>query len=161
MLFLVCESGCSGKGKNYEVPAAICGISIERSTLKQLLPDGDKLRTVSDHTARVPEHRFCDVYVDDHTALSTEGVWEKAGFTAQQAAKDKLIFQTRSEKGGKYAVWEYGAATVIDCANVKQKAARFSIEVELVDHEGDKGEKIAKFLSGFAAGYKKTLSCEN
>jgi hypothetical protein len=100
------------------------------------------------------------VIVDGDIELSSEGAWRKAGYTVKDAAKDALAFNYRATSGGKYAVWDDGAATVFDCESSRQGAARFSIEFHVVHPKGKIEDKAERFIADYAEAYRKTVSCE-
>lgn len=158
LLFTLC--GCSGDGKSYAVPEKICGVPVQEDALRDLLPTGAELKTEESHTSGIPERRHCGVLVDGNVELTSEGVWRKDGFTAEDAAKDTLAFNTESRRGGVLQVWKDGATTVFDCGNPKQKAERFSIELKVVRPDGDMSGELERYLVSYMKAYQKVLPCE-
>ncbi|PAZ14874.1 hypothetical protein CLM62_16785 [Streptomyces sp. SA15] len=160
LVSLLALSGCSGEDKSYSTPSSICGVSVDKDALKGLLPAGNKLTVKASANHEKPETRFCNVIVDGDIELSSEGAWRKAGYTAKDAAEDALAFNYRATGGGRYAVWDDGAATVFDCRNSAQDAARFSVEFHVVHPQGKIEGKVERFIGDYAEAYRKTVSCE-
>ncbi|MFB7917701.1 hypothetical protein [Streptomyces sp. NPDC056061] len=158
---LLAVGGCSGDEKSYSVPEVLCGVPVRRDMLKDLLPDGARLKIEESHTYDVPEYRFCDVVIDGKVELSSEGVWRKAGFTAEDTAKAALVFNTEPRQGGKFQVWKSGATTAFECRNARQKAGAFSLEVRVVRPEGNMADKVERYLASYAEEYRKILPCES
>ncbi|MFF9803344.1 hypothetical protein ACF1G3_38945 [Streptomyces rochei] len=152
-------AGCSGEEKNYAVPEKLCGAQVSPELTENLLPSGDEIRVVEEESNTSSPHQFCRILVDDKVELSTEGAWQPAGTTAKEAAEKSLVFGTQATEGGKFAIGERRAVTVVDCKNSKYKAERFSVELEVNQPEGEVGEKMQSFLSAFSESYLKTLPC--
>ncbi|MFJ9817997.1 hypothetical protein ACIRU3_22595 [Streptomyces sp. NPDC101151] len=98
--------------------------------------------------------------VDGDIEWASEGAWRKAGYTVKDAAKEALAFNYRTTGGGKYAVWDDGAATVFDCENSRQGAARFSVEFHVVHPQGKIDDKAERFISAYAKAYRKMVTCD-
>ncbi|GHH88015.1 hypothetical protein GCM10018793_66010 [Streptomyces sulfonofaciens] len=160
LVALLTLSGCSSNDRNYQVPSALCKVPVKASTLRDILPPGNKLTVAKSSAGVVPDSLFCSVDIDGRVELSMEGRWQKADLTAQQAAEQQLVFNAHPEQGGRYAVWNDGATTIIDCKNARQKAEHFSIAAQVENPDGDVGDKMVRFLASYAEGYKKTLPCE-
>lgn len=155
-------SGCSaGEKKNYTVPQELCGAKVTPGLTSALLPVGDKLRVEPSQSGGPSPRQFCDVLVDGNIELKVEGGWQPSGTTAQQAASKALTFGTRSTEGGRFALSDDKAFTVVDCANAEHKAGRFSFEVAVAHPDGDVGEKTQRFLAAFSESYAKKLPCRN
>ncbi|WP_150130469.1 hypothetical protein [Streptomyces sp. 150FB] len=157
---------CSGEGQKYEIPKKLCDAPVDNNLLKPLLPDGRKVETLKEFSKVSPPHQFCDVMVDGDIDLSTEGIWQKSGFTAKDAAKQTLVFNTRSTQHGTFEVWDTGAITVFDCKTEKWNTpryslrSRYSLRVYAPRTEENLGDQIERFLTVYAKEYRKTLHCQ-
>ncbi|MFD8421838.1 hypothetical protein [Streptomyces sp. NPDC059466] len=161
-LALLPLAGCSsGDDKAYSVPDKLCGVPAKPELTKELLPGGDKLKVVKPQAPGEVPRPYCAVVVDGDIELSIEGRWQPAGTTAEQAAEQSHSFNLRPADGGRFALWDDEAFTVIDCRNTKYKSERFSIRAELVHADGDMSKKLQRFLGPFSESYRKTLPCES
>ncbi|MFJ5269051.1 hypothetical protein [Streptomyces sp. NPDC088358] len=161
-LALLTLAGCSsGDDKAYTVPDQLCGVPAKQELTKELLPGGDKLRVVKSQTAGPAPDQYCTVHVDSDIELVVEGMWQPAGTTAEQAAEKSHSFNLRPADGGRFALWDDEAFTVVDCKNTKYKSERFSIEARLIHSDGDMSKKLQRFLGPFSESYRKTLPCES
>ncbi|MFD8421839.1 hypothetical protein [Streptomyces sp. NPDC059466] len=161
-LALLPLAGCSsGDDKAYAVPDKLCGVPAKAELTKELLPGGDKLRIVKSHTAEAVPAYYCKALIDGDVELAIEGIWQPAGATAEQAAAKSHSFNLRPADGGRFALWDDEAFTVVDCKNTKYKSERFSIRAELVHADGDMSKKLQRFLGPFSESYRKTLPCES
>jgi hypothetical protein len=133
---------------------------MDKDLLKPLLPDGRKVETLKEFSKVPPPHQFCKIMVDGDIDLSMEGIWQKSGFTAKDAAKQTLVFNTRSTQRGTFEVWDTGAITVFDCKNAKWNASRYSLRVYAPRTEENLGDQIERFLTVYAKEYRKTLHCQ-
>jgi hypothetical protein len=156
-------SGCSkGEKKNYTVPEKLCGAAVAPDLTSALLPPaGDKLRVTQSRSGGPAQHHFCDVLVDGNIELAVKGVWRPSGTTAKQAADKELVFNSRSSDGGRFALSDDKAFTVVDCKNSEHKAERFSFEVTVAHPAGDISKKMQHFLAAFSESYRKTLPCQS
>ncbi|MCF6526264.1 hypothetical protein [Streptomyces sp. JJ36] len=166
---LVAVAACGGEERAYEVPDELCGVPVRPGLLEPLLPPGDELRQEKSSFGVSPGLQGCMVFVDGDVALDVTGKWRAAGHTAKEAASNPgpdLI------EGGRYALWNRGAATVVPCRVPGQevveadggdegKAELFSLEVEATKAE-DGTEKAMKALIGpYAEAYRETLPCRD
>ncbi|MER5403404.1 hypothetical protein [Streptomyces sp. NPDC002769] len=154
--------GCSsGDDKAYTVPDQLCGVPAKPELTKELLPGGDKLRIIKSQTAESVPDYYCKALIDGDVELSIEGVWQPAGTTAEQAAEKSHSFNLRRADGGRFALWDDKAFTVVDCKNTKYKSERFSLEARLIHSDGDMSKKLQRFLGPFSESYRRTLPCES
>ncbi|GHF09141.1 hypothetical protein GCM10014715_76260 [Streptomyces spiralis] len=155
-------SGCSeGEKKSYTVPEKLCGAAVAPDLTSALLPAGDKLRVTQSSSGGPATHEFCDVLVDGNIELAIKGVWRPSGTTAKQAADKELVFNSRSTDGGRFALSDDKAFTVVDCKNTEHKAERFSFEVTVAHPTGDISQKMQRFLAAFSEAYHTTLPCQS
>ncbi|NED37373.1 hypothetical protein [Streptomyces sp. SID8499] len=153
-------TGCSAGGKkNYTVPEELCGASVAPRLTSDLLPAGDKLRVTPSHSGGPSPRQFCNVLVDGDIELTVEGVWRPSGTTAEQAASKELTFESRSTDGGRFALSDDKAFTVVDCANTDYKAGKYSFEVTVSHPDGDVGGKMQRFLAAFSESNARKLPC--
>lgn len=161
-LALLPLAGCSsGDDKAYTVPDRLCGVPAKPELTKELLPGGDMLKIVKSQTVEAVPDYYCKALIDGDVELSIKGVWQPAGTTAVQAAEKTHSFNLRPADGGRFALWDDQAFTVVDCENTKYKAERFSIEAELIHADGDMSKKLQRFLGPFSEAYRKSLPCES
>ncbi|MBC2869798.1 hypothetical protein [Streptomyces mexicanus] len=155
-------SGCSeGEKKNYTVPEKLCGAAVAPDLTRALLPAGNKLRATQQHVGGPAQKYYCDVLVDGNIELVVKGVWRPSGITAKQAADKELVFNSRSSDGGRFALSDDKAFTVVDCKNSEHKADRYSFEVVVAHPAGDVSKKMLRFLAAFSESYRKMLPCQS
>ncbi|MET8410185.1 hypothetical protein ABZV34_19145 [Streptomyces sp. NPDC005195] len=161
-LALLTLAGCSsGDDKAYTVPDQLCGVPAKPELTKELLPGGDKLGIIKSQTAEAVPDYYCKALIDGDVELAIEGIWQPAGTTAEQAAAKGHSFDLRPADGGRFALRDDKAFTVVDCKNTEYKAERFSIEARLIHSDGDMSKKLQRFLAPFSDAYRKTLPCES
>lgn len=155
--------GCSGGGRGYAIPAKVCGIPVQKSSIAPLLPDGSELREVPGGTSGTD--KGCDVLVDDRTTLSVYQEYvdkpydpmadlESHKFT-HRAPFRKLPFP------GKGAVGD-------DNSMISTKCGRPEIAYLIVDIRGDKKvnsdvkqrrKDIQRFTELVVPNIKQKLNC--
>ncbi|GAA2606972.1 hypothetical protein [Streptomyces lienomycini] len=84
---LMALAGCSGtkSERSYDIPEKLCGTLVDRETISELLPAGEKI-TVQKKTP-VPSRQRCQVSVDDEVALKVSQEWWKAGSNVTDVAR--------------------------------------------------------------------------
>ncbi|MEU3283163.1 hypothetical protein [Streptomyces antibioticus] len=109
--------GCSKQGYDYAIPPKICGIGVDESALKPILPTGKEGKT-TDSGSQDFEHRICRVIVDKDRALSLSILRDWGGVDAFDDWKkefDNLRRVAPKEDVANAAVADDGAVATLKC----------------------------------------------
>ncbi|WP_405795394.1 hypothetical protein [Streptomyces sp. NBC_01506] len=157
-------SGCGeGAKKEYAIPTSLCGVSVDQELLEPLLPPGKKIEVRNDPYAKGVPRTACVARVDGDVWLTVYGEWREAGFTALQAAEDKVVgggsFGTA--ENGKVYSWNRGAATAFPCRSEDWGAYSAAVEVVERDDREANVKALETFITPYGEALAKTLPCED
>jgi hypothetical protein len=110
--------GCSVERRDYEVPSALCGVSVNREVVSDLLPSGDRIKIEEKHP--VYRRSECQVNVDGKAALILSQEWWEDGDTIVDVAASvpQLESAKLTDDGGSYISTGTGAVMkVADCTS--------------------------------------------
>jgi hypothetical protein len=147
------------EGLSYPVPDNMCGIPVDKDVLESLLDDGDKLEqdTGGDTLA---EGQFCHMYVDGNDSVVSDADWRENGYELRDLFEFYDVKGLRYFKGGRYASWNYGVATVIPCPGVSEKGDVLSVEVNDIRWNRKSQAQLEKLVPAYFDAYKKKLGCQ-
>ncbi|WP_143662367.1 hypothetical protein [Streptomyces sp. Amel2xC10] len=117
---ILLASGCSKPGYDYAIPTKLCGIKVDESTLKPILPHGKEGRAVDPGTNDFYFHN-CSIIVDKKRALNVSIMRDTEGRDIDDFLpywkKEFKNLKTVSSSGDteRAGVGDNGAAAKIKC----------------------------------------------
>ncbi|MEV5310450.1 hypothetical protein [Streptomyces sp. NPDC052610] len=148
------------EGLSYPVPDNICGIPADKEVLKSLLDDGDKLEQDTGHFS-LAEGQFCHMYVDGNESVISDAGWHENGYELRDLFQGNEPEGLRYLKGGAYASWDRGVATVISCPRVSEEGDVVSVEVRDMNWNEESQVLLEKLAPSYFDAYKKRLGCQS
>lgn len=148
----------SNNGVSYTAPDNICGISANKKVLLSLLGDGRELKQDSGYFS-ITEGQFCHMYVDGNDALVSDAAWHTDTYKLRDLFQDYEVKGLRYLKGGQYASWHRGVATVISCPGASKKGDVVSLEVRDMRWNADSQSLLEQLVPSYFKAYKKKLGC--
>jgi hypothetical protein len=155
---VACDS--QKEGLSYPVPDNICGVPADKEVLKSLLHDGDELEQDSGHFS-LTEGQFCHMYVDGNDSVISDGKWHESGYSLKEYFRDYEVKGLRYFRGGEFASWNSGVATVLSCPGVSKEGEVLSIEVGDIRPDEKSQELLEKLVPSYFDAYKKKLGCKS
>ncbi|MFD7700967.1 hypothetical protein [Streptomyces caelestis] len=161
-LISISLTACSSpkEGLSYPTPDNICGIPADKEVLEGLLHDGDELEQNTGHFS-LTEGQFCHMYVDGNDSVISDANWHESGYSLRDYFWDYEVEGLRYFRGGKFASWESGVATVISCPGVSEEGDVLSIEVGDIRHNEKSQDLLEKLVPSYFDAYKKKLGCQS
>jgi hypothetical protein len=148
------------KGLSYPVPNNICGIPADKEVLESLLDDGENLEQDTGHFS-FTEGQFCHMYVDGNDSVVSDARWHENGYELRDHFLTYEVKNLRYIKGGKYASWHFGVATVIPCPGVSDEGDVLSVEVNDIQWNDKSQDLLEKLVPSYFDAYKKKLGCHS
>ncbi|MHC5704312.1 MULTISPECIES: hypothetical protein [Streptomyces] len=127
---LAALTGCSEEpqqARKYSVPASLCGIAVQPTSLAPFLPGGSSLSTAE--ASPVKGTKRCEVRVDGKPALTASQDWREKNARITAVALDtKHIDMAEYETTGSYLYEAGGAVARVDpCRNPSFTGDMFAI----------------------------------
>lgn len=156
MALAACDS--TKEGLSYPAPGNICGIPADNKVLESLLDDGDELEQDAGPFS-LAQGQFCHMYVDGNDSVVSDGNWHEDGYELRDLFQDYEVKNLRYSRGGAYASWHRGVATVIPCPGVSEKGDVVSVEVKDMRWDEESQALLEKLIPSYFDAYKKKLGC--
>ncbi|MEU3733562.1 hypothetical protein AB0E81_29810 [Streptomyces sp. NPDC033538] len=148
----------SGEGLSYSAPDNICGIPADKKVLEALLHDGDKLEQDTGYFT-LTEGQFCHMYVDGNDSVVSDATWKESGYELSDLFEYYDVKDVRYFKGGEYASWNYGVATVIPCPGISEKGDVMSVLVKDIRWNEKSRSLLKQLVPAYFDAYKEKLGC--
>ncbi|MER6349517.1 hypothetical protein ACWC10_21270 [Streptomyces sp. NPDC001595] len=143
---------------SYPVPDDICGIAADKGVLEALLDDGEEFEQDSGHFS-LEEGQICHMYVDGNESVMSIADWNEKGYELPDLFQGDEPEGLRFIKGGTYASWDFGVATVIACPGVSEEGDVVSVEVTDMKWDEESRALLEKLVPSYFDAYKKELGC--
>ncbi|MFC5957010.1 hypothetical protein ACFP51_21800 [Streptomyces pratens] len=148
----------SDDGLSYNAPDNICGLPADKKVLENLLDDGEKLEQNTGFFTFI-EGQTCHIYVDENDSVVSDATWHESGYELRDLFEYSDVKGVRYFKGGKYASWESGVATIIPCPGVSEKGDVLLVEINDIRWNDKSQELLEKFVPSYFDAYKEKLDC--
>ncbi|MER7056718.1 hypothetical protein [Streptomyces sp. NPDC000351] len=145
-------------GLSYDTPDNICGIPANKNVLKSLLDDGNKLKQDTGYF-NLMEGQFCHMYVDGNDSVVSDAAWHGSDYDLRDLFQDYDLKGVRYIKGGTYASWHRGVATVISCPGVSNEGNAVSVEVRDMKWNEESQPLLERLAPSYFDAYKEKLGC--
>ncbi|MFF0168036.1 hypothetical protein [Streptomyces prasinus] len=157
IILTACSS--SNDGLSYPAPDNICGIPADKKVLESLLDDGGELEQDTGHFT-LEEGQFCHMYVDGNESVVSDAEWHESGYRLRDHFLTYEVKDLRYLRGGEYASWNFGVATVISCPGVSEKGDVIAVEVNDLKWNKNSQALLEKLVPSYFDAYKKKLGCQ-
>ncbi|WP_225823235.1 hypothetical protein [Streptomyces naphthomycinicus] len=153
-------AGCSGSDakKEYDVPRAFCGVSLDPGLTSPFLPSGKKIKV--GQTRPVPSRKNCRADVDGHWALALNLEWweEDVSSTLVASGNPQLRKAGLSPDGGFYS--GTGAVVLVKgCENPGHAKQLLYTSVQAGDPDLGDTAAMKKLATAFTQAVGKSDEC--
>ncbi|MGW8064369.1 hypothetical protein ACVV2G_19360 [Streptomyces ziwulingensis] len=157
---LGCLGGCTEADQNqeYDVPKSLCGISVDREALSQLLPPGGKI-TIEEKNP-VPTRDRCQVNIDEKAALMASQEWWEEGANVVDVAKG--IPQLKSAKltnDDSYLLTGKGAARKAQCSSEGNPGHDLFLTVQVYADGVNDPTAMERMITTYTRSAEDSLAC--
>ncbi|WP_328659558.1 hypothetical protein [Streptomyces sp. NBC_00334] len=97
--------------------------------------------------------------MDGNDALVSDAAWHTDTYKLRDLFQDYEVKGLRYLKGGQYASWHRGVATVISCPGASKKGDVVSLEVRDMRWNADSQSLLEQLVPSYFKAYKKKLGC--
>ncbi|WP_251095173.1 hypothetical protein [Streptomyces sp. Caat 7-52] len=153
-------AGCSGSDakKEYDVPRAYCGVSLDPELTSPFLPAGKKIKV--GQSRPVPSRENCRADVDGHWALTLNLEWwrEDVSSTLVASGNPRLRKTELSPDGGFYS--GTGAVVPVEgCRNPGHAEQLLYTSIQISDPDLGDTAAMKKLATAFTQAVGKSEEC--
>ncbi|MGV9254246.1 hypothetical protein [Streptomyces sp. NPDC003697] len=152
-------SGSSSEGKEYQVPKALCGISVDPELLSPLLPPGEKVG-IREKTP-VPNRNRCQVLVDGKLALVASEEWWERGDSMTTVARGVPQLKSVRWDGGSPSLHSgTGALARVDnCASADHPGHTLYTVVQVYAKDVGNATAVKKLSAAYTEAVENGPDC--
>ncbi|MFE9839272.1 hypothetical protein ACFYP4_29665 [Streptomyces sp. NPDC005551] len=153
--------GCSGaeENKEYDVPKALCGVSVDQNLVSTFLPPGKKI-TVREKNP-VPSRKRCQVNIDGEVALMvSQEWWEKRDSIAVVADAHPQLESAESTDDGLYFYsGTGGVGKVKSCVSPEHPGHVLYTAAQVYDSDRQGKAAMKKFIASYTKAVRASDVC--
>ncbi|TQE38943.1 hypothetical protein Sipo8835_03430 [Streptomyces ipomoeae] len=162
LMTLGCLAACdkSAGGKEYSVPRALCGVSVDQDLLSEFLPAGKRVDVTE--KSSVPGIKRCRVTVDGKLALiASQEWWDKGDSIVDVARAYPQLESARLGEGDAYlnsATGGVGRVKPCVSADYPEKVLYAAVQIYAKDVEDEPSMK--KFITAYVKAVGLSSECQ-
>ncbi|MEV5429531.1 hypothetical protein [Streptomyces sp. NPDC052701] len=152
--------GCSkSEGtKEYDVPHSLCGVSLDRALVSELLPPGKNIEVQQNNP--VPSRHRCQVNIDGEAALMLSQEWWRQGNTVADVARGipQLENAKLTDDDGDLHTGT-GAVKETRCVSQDHRGQNLFAAVQVFMDGVDGAEAVRKLVKEYSLAVEKSKMC--
>ncbi|MFJ5264635.1 hypothetical protein ACIQAC_29675 [Streptomyces sp. NPDC088387] len=154
--------GCSASdgSKEYDVPEALCGVSVDQDLVSELLPAGTSISVEEKNP--VPSRTRCQVNIDGKAALIASQMWWEKGTDRMTDVADSIPELDSAEPADDDSVLYSGTGAlrrVTSCSNADHPDHTFFTSVQVYGDGVDDAEATAALISAYTQALEGSGTC--
>ncbi|MEV3861041.1 hypothetical protein AB0J38_42870 [Streptomyces sp. NPDC050095] len=165
LVLAAAATACSGDdsggsdAKKYTVPESLCGVAVDPTLVKALLPGGDALTSAAAKPNGGTQR--CDVSVDGKEALRLSQTWWASSESATTVAKGYagLDDGTASDDGRFVHAGTGGVGEAASCTSSKHPEQKLYAVVQVLASGIDDEDGVEKLVTDYTKGVEQSAAC--